>query len=91
MKVDYRKVDEKGGREVVYKNRTGKVSSADLKDCIGCGLCALRCTTGAVTLKARPVKIENPKDLDQLMEWATEAEVSMVSQTDVVGASLHDG
>ncbi|MBM3149821.1 MAG: 4Fe-4S dicluster domain-containing protein [Chloroflexi bacterium] len=48
-----------GGGQTQLKNKTGKVSVANADLCIGCGVCAYKCSTKSLTLERR-VSIEHP-------------------------------
>lgn len=67
--TSYRKKDVKGGRKVVYRNRSGKVVYTDPNICIGCGLCAYHCPTKCITLEPRRVVKSVPKDMPEMMAW----------------------
>jgi NAD-dependent dihydropyrimidine dehydrogenase PreA subunit len=65
----YKKVDVEGGRQVVYRNRSGKVAYTDPNICIGCGLCAYHCPTKCITLEPRKTMKSVPENVPQMMEW----------------------
>jgi len=69
----YKKLGEEGGREVVFKNRSGKVAATDRNVCIGCGLCAYHCPTKCLTLEERKVKKTLPSNMPELVSWVQKA------------------
>ena len=48
--------------ETELKNKTGKVSVVNPDLCIGCGVCAYKCSTQSLILKRREVVEHPPKD-----------------------------
>ena len=67
------KETQPGGRKVQFKNRSGQVATTDRNLCIGCGLCANRCSTQTIKLEARPAIRDIPKDYAELAEWQAAA------------------
>jgi len=49
--------------EVELKNKAGKVSVLNRDLCIGCGVCAYKCSTQSLVLKRREVIEAPPKDV----------------------------
>ena len=71
--LTYKKADQVEGREVEFKNRSGRVAVTDPNICIGCGLCAFHCPTKCITLEQRKSVKDMPKDMSELIKWATKA------------------
>jgi len=71
--LGYKKIEEKGGRKAVFRNRNGRVSATDRSICIGCGLCVYHCPTKCIVLEPRKVMKDVPKDMAELGSWMTKA------------------
>ena len=55
---------EKGGVKEL-KNKSGKVSVLNPDLCIGCGVCAYKCSTGSLVLERREVIEHPPKNVGE--------------------------
>jgi len=55
-------VEDKSGKKVELKNKTGKVAVVNPDLCIGCGVCAYKCSTQSLVLEQRKVIEHPPKD-----------------------------
>ena len=69
--LGYKKANVEEGREVEFRNRSGRVAATDPSICIGCGLCAFHCPTKCITLEQKKVIKDMPKDMPELVEWMT--------------------
>lgn len=57
--------------EVELKNKTGKVSVVNPDLCVGCGVCAYKCSTQSLVLERREAIQDPPKDVRQYMGLVT--------------------
>jgi formate hydrogenlyase subunit 6/NADH:ubiquinone oxidoreductase subunit I len=56
------KVTDEAGKVKELKNKTGKVAEVDTEICIGCGVCAYKCSTESLVLERCEVITHPPKD-----------------------------
>jgi NAD-dependent dihydropyrimidine dehydrogenase PreA subunit len=61
-------VEDKSGKKVELKNKTGKVSVVNPDLCIGCGICAYKCPTQSLVLERRETIQDTPKNPREYVE-----------------------
>ncbi len=62
------KVTDEKGKAKELKNKTGQVVVLEPKRCIGCGVCAYKCSTQSLVLERRKVITHPPKDGRQYVD-----------------------
>lgn len=66
-------VPGKDGKQRALINQTGKISQLAPERCIGCGVCAYKCPSGAITLERNPVEHAPPQTgRDWIMQFLTD-------------------
>jgi len=56
------RITDETGKVKELKNKTGKVAAIDTEICIGCGVCAYKCSTESLVLERREVITHPPED-----------------------------
>jgi NAD-dependent dihydropyrimidine dehydrogenase PreA subunit len=56
------RITDDTGKVKELKNRTGKVAAIHTEICIGCGVCAYKCSTESLVLERREVISHPPKN-----------------------------
>ena len=56
------RITDETGKVKELKNKTGKVAAIYTEICIGCGVCAYKCSTESLVLERREVITHPPKD-----------------------------
>lgn len=65
-------VKDKDGQEHSLVNKTGKVSTVNINACVGCGVCAYKCPSKALTMKRNDIEHAPPeRGVDLLTHWLT--------------------
>jgi Pyruvate/2-oxoacid:ferredoxin oxidoreductase delta subunit len=60
-------VKDKDGKERSLVNKTGKVSKVDISACVGCGVCAYKCPSKALTMKRNEIEHAPPARIIDLV------------------------
>ena len=56
------RITDETGKVRELKNKTGKMAAINTEICIGCGVCAYKCSTESLVLERREVITPPPKD-----------------------------
>jgi ferredoxin len=56
------RITDETGKVKELKNKTGKVAAINTEICIGCGVCAYKCSTESLVLERCEVTTHPPKD-----------------------------
>jgi len=60
------RITDETGKVKELKNKTGKVAAIYTEICIGCGVCAYKCSTESLVLERCEVSTHPPKDRSEL-------------------------
>jgi len=62
-------ITDESGKVKELKNKAGKVAVLKPEICVGCGVCAYKCSTQSLVLELREVVKHPPKDGRELLQW----------------------
>ncbi|MFC1861141.1 4Fe-4S binding protein [Chloroflexota bacterium] len=63
------KIIDKAGKVKELKNKTGEIAVINTESCIGCGVCAYKCSTKSLVLDRCEVITYPPKDSREYQQW----------------------
>jgi len=66
------KITDETGKVKELKNKAGKLAVINTEICIGCGVCAYKCSTESLMLELREVITHPPKDGREFARLARE-------------------